>query len=409
VSKLPVTWIKSSLNDVCNVVNGGTPKTGVDSYWDGKHYWVTPAEMGKRSNPYISETRRKLTNDGLGNTSAKLVPPFSVILSTRAPIGHLVINKVPMAFNQGCRGLVPNDDLNYRFLYYFLMNSISLLNDLGTGATFKELSAGKLKAVNIPVPPLLEQQRIVSILDKAFKSIDQAIANTEKNLVNARELFERSIDEYVFKDCTQWEKTSVELVAKAEKGSMRTGPFGSQLLKHEFVDKGIPVIGIDNVVKNYFRWGKKRFISNQKFDELSRFQVKANDVLITIMGTCGRCAIVPDDIPTSINTKHLCCITLDQNKCLPEYLHLYFLHNFIAKNYLLSKSKGAIMAGLNMGIIKELPLFLPNIETQRALVEKINQFSLNTEKLIFLYTTKIKSLAELKQSLLQKAFAGQLS
>ena len=136
-------WRNTTIAEVCDVVNGGTPKTGVAAYWGGTHMWMTPAEMGGRSDPYAGATERQLTDAGL--TAANLLPPRSVILSSRAPIGHLVINIVPMATNQGCKGLVPKPDLDHKYLFYYLGSIVRLLNDLGTGATFKELSGGKLK------------------------------------------------------------------------------------------------------------------------------------------------------------------------------------------------------------------------------------------------------------------------
>jgi len=117
VSLASIIWKSKRLDEVSRIVNGGTPNTKVDDYWGGLHYWITPAEMSNRSSPYVSKTNRTLTYTGLQKSSAQLVPPLSVILSTRAPIGHLVINTEPMAFNQGCRGLVPNENIHYKYLF----------------------------------------------------------------------------------------------------------------------------------------------------------------------------------------------------------------------------------------------------------------------------------------------------
>jgi len=109
--------------------------------------------MGNLDTPYISGSRRTLTDEGL-RTGAELVPAGSIILSSRAPIGHLVINEIPMAFNQGCKGLIPLPAVDTKFAYYFLLTNVPLLESLGTGATFKELSGGKLKEVSFHFPEL---------------------------------------------------------------------------------------------------------------------------------------------------------------------------------------------------------------------------------------------------------------
>ena len=103
-------WPVKSLGELCTVVNGGTPKSKISEYWGDDVNWITPAEMGKMNTPYIDSTNRKITELGLQKSSAKLFPPHSVILSTRAPIGHLAINTSPMSTNQGCKTLIPNDE-----------------------------------------------------------------------------------------------------------------------------------------------------------------------------------------------------------------------------------------------------------------------------------------------------------
>nr|WP_240734155.1 restriction endonuclease subunit S [Dyella soli] len=259
------------------------------------------------------------------------------------------------------------------------------------------------------LPPVAEQRRIVAALDKAFAGIATAKANAERNLKLAGELINQGYRHIAEgQGRRHWERLRVADVAAAKKGSIRTGPFGSQLLHSEFVDAGIAVLGIDNAVNNEFQWGKRRYVTPAKFEQLARYRVYPGDVLITIMGTCGRCAVVPDNIPVAINTKHLCCISLDNNKCLPSFLHTYFLYDPSAREYLQQQAKGSVMDGLNMGLIIDLPLLLPPVEVQQAVVDNFRALREGINLFIEAQSSKLTALDALKQSLLTEAFAGKL-
>ena len=276
-----------------------------------------------------------------------------------------------------------------------------IINQAHGGVGLKHITKAKLLNVEVPFPPLEEQKRIAKILDAA----DALRAKRRESLAQLDALLQSTfLDLFGDPDANGWEWSSVENVAEERKGAIRTGPFGSQLLHSEFVDSGVPVLGIDNVVSNGFRDGKPRFITDDKYEKLKRYTVKPGDVLITIMGTCGRCAIVPDGLGLAINTKHLCCISLNKEACLPEFMHAYFLLHPIARRYLEDNAKGAIMSGLNMGIIKALPIPLPPIELQIKFSNFVKYLKKKKGKLL----EHDKELTGLFSTLQQKAFSGEL-
>ena len=160
-------WPLVRLGDVCEVVLGGTPSTQNAEYWGGGIPWLTPGEMRAIHGRYVEHTERTLTEAGL-EAGSRLFPARSVVLSTRAPIGYVFINTVPMATNQGCKTLVPSTALLPEYLYYNLLGRTVELNALGTGTTFKELATGAIKNLTLPLPPLATQRAIVARLDSAL-------------------------------------------------------------------------------------------------------------------------------------------------------------------------------------------------------------------------------------------------
>ena len=163
-----MSFPKMKLGECAEIHSGSTPRTNNPDFWDGDITWVTPKDLSKLKSKFISKTESKITQLGFDSCSTKLLPENSVLFSSRAPIGHVAINTIPMCTNQGFKSFVPKADLlDSQYLYYWLKANKEYLQDLGVGATFKEISKTVIANVEIPLPPLAEQRRIASILDQA--------------------------------------------------------------------------------------------------------------------------------------------------------------------------------------------------------------------------------------------------
>jgi type I restriction enzyme S subunit len=397
-------WKSETIGEICEVVNGGTPKTGVNKYWDGEHQWITPAEMGKRATPFIGETARKLTDAGMANSSARLLPPHSVILSSRAPIGHLVINTEPMATNQGCKGLIPSCKLNYKFLYYYLSSIVELLNSLGTGATFKELSGGKLKEVAIPVPPFPEQHRIVGILDEAFAGLATAKANAEKNLHNARALFESHLQAVFSQRGMGWVETTVGdhvdfLAGFAFKSSQYTDS-----------EDGVRLVRGDNIVQGEFRWdGVKRWPKKSAAD-YSQFAFNENDVVLAmdrpwVAAGLKVAFVTKSDLP-SLQVQRTARLRAKPSLHWKYLFHLIRSSSYIT--YLLDGQTGLGVPHISGKQILSFAFPLPPLTEQQKIIASLDALSTETTRLVAIYQQKLAALEALKKSLLHQAFTGEL-
>jgi type I restriction enzyme S subunit len=302
--------------------------------------------------------------------------------------------------NQHIFRVVPNEkfvDRNY--LRYALSEALSEMGRHLHGATMKHVNRGEFLATPVFVPPLPEQRRIATILDQA----DALRSKRREALAKLDEMAQAIFVQMFVSDEGKheaWPRRSIGSLAVL----MRTGPFGSQLLHSEFVEQGIAVLGIDNAVSNQFAWGERRFITERKYRELSRFRVFPSDVIVTIMGTCGRVAIVPDDIPLAITTKHLCSITLDKERCLPGFLHACLLRHPEVLRQLGAAAKGAVMPGLNMGIIKGALIPVPPLPLQAEFVKLITSLADMTAQ-----NNHALSLSDnFFSSLQHRAFSGDL-
>ena len=166
-------WETKSINDLADVIGGGTPDTTVKSYWDGGIQWFTPSEIGK--NKFVDASLRTITEDGLNNSSAKLLPPNTILLSSRATIGECSLSLRECATNQGFQSLV-SKKCNVDFLYYLIQTKKKDLIRKSCGSTFLEISANEVRKIQVSVPSDVEQQKIAGLLSL----IDERIATQNK-------------------------------------------------------------------------------------------------------------------------------------------------------------------------------------------------------------------------------------
>lgn len=395
-----MTWQVKPVGEVFRVVNGGTPKTGVPAFWEGPHQWITPAEMGSLRTPYLAKSRRTLSDAGL--QAAELVPANSIILSSRAPIGHLVINEVPMAFNQGCKGLVPISGIETKYAYYFFLANVPLLESLGIGATFKELSGGKLKDVAFRFPHLKEQHRIVAILDEAFAGIATAKANAEKNLQNKQAVFEAHLQsEFSGRSEAKSKKPLGELAdfrnginfTKASKGT-QVRVLGVKDFQNHFY---APDMGLDRVTID----GKLDASDSLQGGDIVFVRSNGNPELI------GRSLVIEAMSEETAHSGFTIRARLRGDEVMPNYLG-HFLKSSAIRKQMVDGGVGTNIKSLNQGTLSRVVVQYPSRAEQEKIVKRLEAVCDEKNKLESIYTRKLAALDELKQSLLQQAFSGQL-
>ena len=289
-----------------------------------------------------------------------------------------------------------SDRLDRQYLLHYLKSNmmLSFIKEYATGSVRDNLKLADLGKFPINLRPVEEQRQIAATLDK----IDELIAKRRQQLDKLDELVKsRFIEMFVETDMvSEWPYHTIADVSN----DMRTGPFGSALHHDEFVDSGVFVLGIDNAVENKFSYSRMRYITEEKYQQLKRYTVHPGDVIITIMGTVGRSAVIPVDMPKAINTKHLACITPKAETIDAQFLSCAFQVHPDIRMQLQKQCNGAIMDGLNLTIIKGLSFHIPPISLQTQFVEFYEQ----TDKSKLAIQESLKRLEILKKALMQEYF-----
>lgn len=304
-------------------------------------------------------------------------------------------------------------DVTYFVTFDDKKYSLGFLYDLLLTLNLPKLAKGVKPGINrnevyeirASIPPLPEQKRIIAILDKAFAAISTAKANAEKNLANARELFESYLQSVFANPGDGWEQKKLEEIT-TKIGSGATPRGGEKAYKKE----GISLIRSLNVYDYGFSYRDLAFIDECQADKLSNVIVESGDVLLNITGaSVARCTIVADDVlPARVN-QHVSILRLKKSEMIPEYLHFALISKEHKDQLLKTGEKaGATRQALTKAQLEEYCIRYPKIPEQKRIVAKLNALSAETKKLEEIYQQKIADLEELKKSVLQKAFNGGL-
>lgn len=397
-----MTWIKKKLGEVLTIERGGSPRP-IDKYLtnspDGIN-WIKISDA-TASDKFIFETKEKITKDGLHKT--RMVNEGDFILSNSMSFGRPYIIKTSGCIHDGWLVLKENGKkiFDTEFLYYLLSSPYVFIqfDNLAAGSTVRNLNIALVSSVEVPIPPLPEQQRIVSILDEAFSAIAKAKANAEQNLKNAKELFESYLQGVFEKKGEDWEEKTLAQISKTfGRGKSKHRPRNWNGLyggNYPFIQTG-DIRNCNHYITEF----------TQTYNEVGLAQSKlwkSGTICITIAANIAETGILTFDacFPDSVIG-----IEVNEKYADRDFVE-YLLQSF--KVRIQALGKGSAQANINMGTFENELFPFPPISEQKVIVEKLNQLSAETKKLEAIYKQKINDLEELKKSVLQKAFAGELT
>jgi type I restriction enzyme S subunit len=275
------------------------------------------------------------------------------------------------------------------------------LPSVAVGATVKSLRLRHFENLPVVLFPITTQQKIVAKLDAIFTEIDTATAAAEANANNAEALFQSYVTE-VFES----EKYDFKLVKFGTTASFVRGPFGGSLKKSIFVEKGYAVYEQQHAIYNQFS-DIRYFIDETKFEEMKRFEIKSGDLIMSCSGTMGKIAIVPENIQQGVINQALLKISPNKN-VMGEYIARLLSSKYF-QDILTKLSGGAAIKNVPaVSVLKDIEVPVPIIKNQKLIIDIIDILESNKSIIKNSYKSKSKELASLKQSILQKAFSGEL-
>jgi type I restriction enzyme S subunit len=384
-------WPNARLEDCCEIVSGATPSTSEPAYWGGDICWATPKDLSELDGAYISDTPRKITRAGLASCAATVLPPESVLFSSRAPIGHVAINTVPMATNQGFKSFIPQADrVHAKFLYHWLRKNRPYLESLGNGATFKEVSKAVVARIEIPLPPVLEQRRIAEVLDRA----EELRAKRRSALAQLDE-----ITQAIFLDMFGDPATNPKRWPRVSLGDVIFSASDGPHVSPAYVEQGVPFLSTRHVRAGAITWDDLKFISEADAElHWRKCKPERGDILYTKGGTTGLAASVKTDREFAVWV-HIALL-----KPNPALVESTWLESMLNNEYCYRQSQvlthGIANRDLGLTRMVRIHMYAPPLSAQKEFVQRASA----VESLRSAHDTSLLATSALLRSLQHRAF-----
>lgn len=379
-------WPTRSLGELCHVIGGGTPPKSNPGYYNGTIPWATVRDMQQDT---LQATEHQITHEAVASSSTNVIPSGNVLIATRVGLGKVCILGQDTAINQDLRGVVPVDEgvLSARYLFWWFKSVSSAIVAEGTGATVQGVKLSFIKGLRIPLPTLVEQQRIVRLLDEVFEGIAIAKANAEKNLKNARTLFESRLQSVFTQSGAGWTVKKLGEVCAFDRNQ------GKHL--------GLPYVGLEHIESHTARFTDSTAPAQVKS---STFRFTKEHVLYGRLRPYLNKVLVPD-------FEGHCSTEIFPLKPAPGLLRnflKYWLLSGTTCELINASSTGTRMPRANMNAVLDISLAVPSVSEQQRIITELEALEASTSALSAVYTKKRAALNSLEKSLLHRAFSGSV-
>ena len=384
------------LEEICTIVSGGTPSRSKPDYWnDGNIPWIKIKDMKSK---YIDSAEEFITEEGLNNSSTKMLKSDTILYSIFATLGEVGILKIDACTNQAIAGLSLKEDSNIlkEYLYYYLKSKKKDVNNLGRGVAQNNINLSLLRKFKIPVIPLHQQKKIIGVLD----NVSNTINNYEREIELLDELVKARFVEMFGDPNIEFKYNSIkfnDLVVR-----MTKGPFGSDMKKDLFVPKGEDTykvyIQINAIQKNQSLG--EYYISKEYFDrKVSRFELFPNDYIITCDGTLGKYLKLDENMEKGVISPSLLRLTLQSDKINDKYFENIW--DFYMLGLMKKEARNACLMHLpSAKKIGEISIPIPPLELQNQFASFVQEIDKSRSRI----QKSLEASQELFDSLMQEYF-----